>query len=46
VKLLTFSRWKIHDELWECEVYKSTVRRDQIEGKCDICCKKDLGLLL
>jgi hypothetical protein len=28
---------KIHDELWECEVCKSIVRRDQLEGKCNIC---------
>jgi len=25
--------WKIHDQLWECDICGSIVRRDQIEGE-------------
>lgn len=29
--------WKTQDELWECGICRSIIRRDQIEGACDIC---------
>jgi len=32
--------WKIHDELWECDICGSIVRRDQIEGACNACRKR------